>query len=354
MVKANPSSRVAVVGAGLAGAAAARALAQAGLRVTAFDKSRGAGGRLATRRASWTERGDVPRITRLDHGAPGFTATTARFRRFTDDALAAGWLARWAPTLAPGSRAWHGDDDAQIVLPVPDMPRLCRELLAGAECRWQTAVDGLVRETDHWRLTQHGELIEGAFDRVVLALPPAQAAPLLQAHAPDWAARAASVVMQPCWTLMGISEPVSPSPAWDLARPSLGPIACVVRHDRRPGREAVHGEMHWVLHARADFSTSSLEAEGPAVQRELERAFDDWLGEPVRWKHAVVHRWRFALPPAGEGPPREACWWSSRLGLGVCGDFLGRQGAEGAWLSGTALADALLEATARPTSVALP
>jgi renalase len=344
---------VAVVGAGLAGAAVARGLAQTGLRVTAFDKSRGPGGRLATRRASWTDRGDVPRVTRLDHGAPGFTATSVRFRRFTDDALAAGWLARWAPVLAPGSQAQPGDDDARIALPVPDMPRLCRELLAGVECRWSTAVDGLMREANHWRLAQHGESIEGAFDRVVLALPPAQVAPLLQAHAPDWAAQAAAIVMQPCWTLMGISEPLSSPPAWDLARPSLGPIACVVRNERRPGREARDGEMHWVLHARADFSTASLDAEGPAVQRALERAFDDWLGEPVRWKHAVVHRWRYALPPAELGPPREACWWNPRLGLGVCGDFLGGQGAEGAWLSGTALADALLEATARPTVVAL-
>ncbi|MFG5409811.1 FAD-dependent oxidoreductase [Piscinibacter sakaiensis] len=41
--------RVAIVGAGVAGAACARALAQAGAELQVFDKSRGPGGRLATR-----------------------------------------------------------------------------------------------------------------------------------------------------------------------------------------------------------------------------------------------------------------------------------------------------------------
>jgi renalase len=350
--KTNPSSRVAVVGAGLAGAAAAHALVRAGHGVTVFDKSRGPGGRLATRRAAWHDRGDEPRTTRLDHGAPGFTAETERFRRFVDEAVSAGWLARWEPTLAPDSRP-GADGVSPMFLPVPDMPRLCRELLGGVDCRWEVTLDGLHREADHWRLMQRGVAIEGEFDRVVLALPPVQAAPLLRDHAPEWAAQAASVAMQPCWTLLGISEPLPHVPAWDLARPADGPIACIVRNDRRPGREQRHDEMHWVLHARANRSQALLEADGPTVQRELEHAFDDWLDESVRWKHAVVHRWRYALPPDDTSGPRAECWWDAPLGLGVCGDFLGGQGAEGAWLSGTALADALLACTARlPAGVA--
>lgn len=353
MFKTNPSCRVAVVGAGLAGAAAAHALVRAGHSVTAFDKSRGPGGRLATRRAAWHDRGDEPRTTRLDHGAPGFTAVTERFRRFVDTAVSAGWLARWESTLAPGSPP-EVDADSVLFLPVPDMPRLCRELLVGVDCRWEVTVDGLHREADHWRVLQRGAAIEGEFDRVVLALPPVQAAPLLRDHAPQWAARAAVVAMQPCWTLLGISEPLSHAPAWDLARPAHGPIACVVRNDRRPGREQRPDEMHWVIHARADRSQALLEADGTTVQRELERAFADWLGKPVRWKHAVVHRWRYALPPDAVGGPAGDCWWDESLGLGVCGDFLGGQGAEGAWLSGTALADALQARTAAALQVVAP
>ena len=49
-------SRVAVIGAGMAGATCARLLADAGLDVTLFDKSRGVGGRMSTRRAEWVVR----------------------------------------------------------------------------------------------------------------------------------------------------------------------------------------------------------------------------------------------------------------------------------------------------------
>ena len=72
MLTQKPAS-IAVIGAGVAGAVCARALQQAGHRVQVFDKARGPGGRLATRRLEWTrEDGSIGRA-RLDHGALGFT-----------------------------------------------------------------------------------------------------------------------------------------------------------------------------------------------------------------------------------------------------------------------------------------
>ncbi|WP_348260579.1 hypothetical protein, partial [Salmonella enterica] len=65
----------------------------------------------------------------------------------------------------------------------------------------------------------------------------------------------------------------------------------------------------WVVHARADWSTERLESPGEQVQDELEAAVDDWLGEALRWKHAVVHRWRYALPPADRVDPGVLHWW---------------------------------------------
>ena len=55
--------RVGIVGAGVAGAACARALADAGCAVQVFDKSRGVGGRMATRRASWVPSPVKNRVT---------------------------------------------------------------------------------------------------------------------------------------------------------------------------------------------------------------------------------------------------------------------------------------------------
>lgn len=344
MHSSNPPKRVAVVGAGLAGAAAASRLAEAGHAVQVFDKSRGPGGRLATRRAEWTDRQDAARTTRLDHGAPGFTVSEARFAAAVGRGVEAGWLAPWSPTLAPASEPLPGHGPHFTV--VPDLPRWSRELLSGIPCAWNAPIEGLLRGGGRWRLRSRGTVSSDEFDLVVLAIPPVQAAPLLIPHAPGWARTAAKVAMQPCWTLMGISEPMRRALEWDAARPPAGPIAWILRNETKPGRERREDEIHWVVHARAEWSEQRLEAPGDEVQDELEAALDEWMGEALRWKHAVVHRWRYALPPLVPVESAHLHWWDRVQGLGVCGDFLGGRGVEGAWLSGTTLAEAAMASLA--------
>jgi renalase len=200
---------VAVVGAGVAGASVAHALAAAGVGVHVFDKARGPGGRMATRRVEWVDRLGHAAHTRLDHGALSFTASHAAFRAFADGGLRTGRLAEWRPRLAPGSLPFEGD--ATLIVPTPDMPALCRDLLQGVPVSLSFAVDGLQPGPLGWQVRAGGDCHPSTFDAVVLALPPAQAAPLLNPHRPDWARHAATARMQPCWTLMGIAD--EPQPA---------------------------------------------------------------------------------------------------------------------------------------------
>jgi len=327
--------RVAVVGAGLAGAACARQLAFSGWRVQVFDKSRGAGGRLATRRASWQDAQGRSRTTRFDHGAVGFAATTPAFQAFAEQACRAGWVASWLPVAASGTSA-----SGPVYLPVPDMPRLTRELLSGIDFCWDTPIDAAHRQDEGWTLRSRGEVQPGMFDAVVMAMPPSQSAALLAAHAPAWAQQAAQVVMQPCWSLMGVADAPSAAP-WDIALPRHPVIEVLSRNERRPGREPQAGEAHWVAHARGDWSRAHLERPGDWVQARLQDAMAECLGEPVRWRHAMVHRWRYAQTGLSLAAPGDSCWWDAASGLGVCGDFLGGLGAEGAWQSATALVVAM-------------
>jgi renalase len=59
----RPPVRVAVIGAGIAGAACAGALQGCGVDVTMFDKSRGVGGRMSTRRAACTTAPSTSRLS---------------------------------------------------------------------------------------------------------------------------------------------------------------------------------------------------------------------------------------------------------------------------------------------------
>lgn len=335
---------VAVVGAGIAGATCARALRDAGCSLRVFDKSCGPGGRLATRRALWVGAQGLGRSTRFDHGAPGFDARSGAFRHFTAGALRAGWLAEWAPVLDP--RGLGRDGTGSTLLPVPDMPTLCRHLLQGIDTAWACSVRGLEQGGSAgpgWALQgAEGLLCEGV-DAVVLAMPPAQAGQLLGTHQPAWSRHAAVALMQPCWTLMGVSARPHVALNWDVSRPPSGPLCAVQRNESRPGREKLDGEVHWVLHARAGWSRLHLEQNADWVQAQLQAALADWLGAPLQWHHATAHRWRYAMPQPGGSTSGGQCWWDAALKLGVCGDFLGRGGGvEAAWSSAQALAGQML------------
>ncbi len=87
-------STVAVIGAGLAGIACARRLAEAGVHARVFEAQRTPGGRLATRRFARAS---------FDHGAQYLTATDGGLLDLLEAAEAAGAAGRWQPALA-GSR----------------------------------------------------------------------------------------------------------------------------------------------------------------------------------------------------------------------------------------------------------
>ena len=332
-------ARVAIIGAGIAGATCAQILQAAGHAVHVVDKSRGAGGRMATKRLQWTDAQGATRQARIDHGAPGFAAEDPAFRDFVRAALGPGGLSAWTPTLKPGCRPLP--DAGPLRLPQPDMPALCRALLQGMEVSWSFQVDRLLRDANGWQLEAAGTRLPGHYDHLVLALPPAQAAPLLAPHAPGWAAQAAQAVMEPCWTLMGVAQRPAGTAAWDLAQPAQGPLAWVMRADLRPGRDAPADEAHWVAHASPSWSRAHLEQPAAWVQTQLAAALEACAGESIAWKHLTVHRWRYARPGAPHAPAGTPYWWDPATGLGVCGDFLGGVGVEDAWRSGRGLGAAV-------------
>jgi hypothetical protein len=322
--------RIAVIGAGIAGLAAARTLADQNHCVVLFEKSRGRGGRAATRRVD-AVRGELP----IDHGAPHFMAADARFRRRVESWQRRDVVARWAGRfgVAAAGRIRAAEPAARFV-GVPGMSALGRMLAEGLNLRLATRVAPPERLGRTWHLTDEHDHELGVFDRVVVAAPAPQAVTLL-AGASGLAAQAAQVDYAACWTLMvAFDNPVPLS--WDGLVIEDSPIARVVRDGAKPGRS---GEV-WVLHASPGWSQEHLDEEPATVGEALLSGFAEFVDGPLpapRWQQA--HRWRYALP---ENPLGDGCLWDGGLGIGACGDWCGRGGVEGAWLSGEALAGRLL------------
>ncbi len=340
---------IAVVGAGLAGLRAAERLLDAGAQVTLLEKSRGPGGRCATRRSP---------VGPFDHGAGAFQARTPAFQAAVAAAAAQGLL-HAAPAgqrlldLDPGpsdAPAWRG---------APFMnawPQALRERLVGRGLRMLTeaTVRGLRRESTGWLLElaedpARAALGDPRFDAVLLAVPAEQAVPLLQPHDPTQAALLAACRSEACITLMAAwTDPQPGGP--HLLRPAEGPLALAFRQDAFDTGAADRAPTRWTAHARADWSLAAIDTPPEALLAPMLHALRDALGEAAPGgepAHAAVHRWRYAqLLQAAAAP----CGWSAALGLGSCGDgwqgspeaAMPLDGLERAWLSAGALVDRVL------------
>ena len=100
---------------------------------------------------------------------------------------------------------------------------------------------------------------------------------------------------------------------------------------------------HALALAGTGWSRRHLEQPAAWVQQQMQAALAECVGRPVDWCHRTVHRWRYALPQAHGTAPATSVRWDAAQGLGVCGDFLGGCGFEGAWLSAEILTAALLQ-----------
>lgn len=310
----------AIIGAGMAGLACARALADAGASVTLFDKGRGIGGRIATRRGAQGS---------FDHGAVALSADAVPGQPPLPDSYAA-YLAtaegEGAAAFWPAAQGWVG---------LPGMSGLLRPMARGLTVQVGAEVTGVQHAPQGWCLSGAG-LPETVFDRVILAIPQPQAMVLL-AGCPALQAAISGAAMRPVWTAM--VRFAAPLPLdGDLILRSGGPVAMSVRTSAKPGRDP--GDEAWVIHAAADWTAAHLERDKPEAAALLLAAFLDDVGLPgVPALMLEGHRWRYGLTDRALG---QAFVHDAALGLAVCGDWCLGATAEDAFASGCALAKALL------------
>ncbi len=323
------NTKVVVVGAGLAGLTCARELADGGLEVRVFDKARGPGGRMATRRT-----GDL----RFDHGAQYFTVRDDRFEMTVDSWCRQGIVAPWTGRIVVVDSGTVSRENSRIprFVGVPGMNAVCRHLALGLDVSYGSRIETLNREADGWVLADEDGVELGPFDAVVVSAPAPQAGALLRTCSPDLAARAASVEMAPCWAVM-MTFPESLNLGFDGAFVNNSAITWVARDASKPERK---DHESWVIHASSEWSTTHLEMEPDRAAAALVREFCAALGlEREDPKHLTAHRWRFALPLE---PLPETFLFDANLRLAACGDWCGGPRVEGAFLSGLAAADEIL------------
>ena len=334
----QPISRVAVIGAGISGLMAARTLQDHGLPVTVFEKSRGLGGRMATRRT------DFPHAS-FDHGTQYFRARDQRFQRYVESWLREGLIARWPDaSLGDGQRIVTMDggkieplmDAEASYVGVPAMNSLCKHLANALEIKKQTRI-GEIRPADSgWDLlNDEGESL-GQFDRVVVSIPAEQAAILLHREA-ELVGQISSVSFHPCWSVMaGFEQPLTDQ--WAGAFPQASTLAWIARNNTKPERNDAFE--HVVLHATADWSRKKEGADPAAVAEELLQEFWRVSGmAPSAISYQNAHWWKYSTPVQKQ---TDGCYLNKNGTIAVCGDWALNGRVEGAFLSGSAAAGRIL------------
>ncbi|MBD0334966.1 MAG: FAD-dependent oxidoreductase [Cyanobacteria bacterium Co-bin13] len=173
---------VAVVGAGMAGLLCTRRLQQAGYRVRVLEKSRGLGGRVATRRVN-----DQP----VDHGCRFITPTTPLMDQLVQQLKLQRLVRPWHPACYAVAA------DGQLIPTAPEerwvapqgMTTIAKYLAENLDIRRQTRVVGLEVAVEGWQLRVEEIGTPAATPltarAVVLAVPAPQALDILQTVKPQ-------------------------------------------------------------------------------------------------------------------------------------------------------------------------
>ncbi|MGF2035471.1 MAG: NAD(P)/FAD-dependent oxidoreductase [Nostoc sp. CmiVER01] len=330
---------IAVIGAGIAGLVCAQQLSQAGYSVLVVEKSRGFGGRLATRRLHGTC---------ADHGACYLKPKGELFRRFVEILRSRHILEVWTEEvyeLTAGTPLSEPKNRSPRYIAPGGMSAIAKSLAPGLEILLNQRVIAITPTPENsWRLTLESSNEELAAKALVVAIPAPQAVMLLEPLGESvldavFLDNLRSVEFYPSISAIAGYFPTSqPFPEWKaLTFVDDADLAWIgLDSSKRPNPQ----QPHFVVQSSADFAQRHLESQDlqPVGQLMLQRAAESlslpWLNTP-EWMQ--VHRWRYAFPSR---PWQEAFLSAGTpLPLVCCGDWCGGNLAEGAMLSGLAAAD---------------
>lgn len=324
-------SRVAVIGAGLAGLSAARGLQERGVSVTLLEAGRWPGGRLCTLKHHDRQ---------FDHGAQYLTPHSRRSAVLFSKWRKAGWIQPW-PVLAYELPERKRIDTSSWHVAVPSQAALAEQLARGLEVRRKTTVTNIEGDRGARYLVTSEQERVGPFE-IVLCTTPAEISCQLLAPFPELASLAAQVQTRPCLaTMVMFEEEVMVD--FEAAYLRDGPLAWVCRDASKPQRLS---EECWVLHATEEWSREHLLTPTENVASLMLSAFAELCPvEPPPISYCRAHRWRHALAKAPLALP--FCY-DDLLGVGVAGDWCSASNVDSAYWSGADLAAAVLTSLEEP------
>lgn len=315
---------IGIIGAGICGLMAARELKKNGHEVWLLEKSRGPGGRMATRRVEEAV---------FDHGAQFLTSRNAEF---------SGLIEQMQQSQI--AREWYRGYPSQEIKKDENYPRFCgakgmsdvpKFLAQGLPIHLNETVQSINYQGRQWSVVANETYCA---DALILTPPVPQS---LQFFNGDFAlpneakSSLEKITYEPCWAVLAQLDSASKIPSPGALHIESGPLSWIADNYQK-GISPMPGSV--TLHARGDWTSEHFDDEPQKVTALLLDAARDYLGAQVI--SAQAHRWRYAKPLVTHAAPYFMI--EKPAPLLFAGDAFTSAGAgprvEGAALSGVAAA----------------
>ena len=274
------NKKIAIIGAGMTGVSCLKSLISTGATIDVFEKSRGAGGRMATRRM---ENG-----ISADHGAQYFTARSDDFRNAVNSWKSAGLIEHW-----------NANNTENCFVGTPAMNSPLKHEMLSANLHTSTRVDRVEKAGEKWTVHTE-EYTYSDYDYVVCTVPAPQVPDIIEKAAPTLVKTVNAVTIAPCWALLVVFDKPLNSEVNNW-RESNNVISWIARNSSKQGRD--FSQDSWTIHATPEWSAENLELNPDDAAHILYGTFTKIINESGQEPSTkMAHRWRYAktLKPLGK------------------------------------------------------
>lgn len=329
---------IAIVGAGMAGLICAKTLQDAGRDVVVIDKSRGLGGRLATRRLA---------NTHADHGVCYLKPKGDRFKAFIQDLVDRNIVSLWSDRLhtlnADGELLLDANPSARYAAP-NGATAIAKDLAQGLTVELGQVINAIRPIEQGWQLTSQNPDFDLTASIVILAIPAPQALPLVQTIAnSEFIQQIEDVTFAPSLTAIAAYSPElrSQFTATNLRGVTcddkiLGWIGFDSTKQLNPTQPTI------ILQSNAEFASAHFDSTDlPAIAQQLcDRAAEVLALPTIATPELLqIQRWKYAFAVNPITAPVLAA--TTTAPLFCIGDWCGGNRVENAFLSGLAMAERL-------------
>ena len=320
---------VAVIGAGMAGLKVASELQQQGQAVKVFEKARGTGGRMSSKRFN-TQLGLQ---LSFDLGCASFTAHSSEFRQ---------QVMEWCDLGK--AEYWLDAEDGEQFVAVPRNSAITRHMSGSVDCCFATRITRIQKD-GVWHLYEQAdngkERLLALARTLVITAPPQQATDLLPVGV--FSSLFSEVIVSPQWVMMVHVSNLPADAQSRYLKPSSA-IEVISTETDKPGRDTqVVGDI-LMVQASAEWSAQRLELKAQQVFYELKQELEQVLSGSLEVQDFYIHRWLYSQTKLANDPPLNDTnaidyWWHDS-GVAIAADYTCRRasGVEAAWLAGKSLA----------------